>query len=266
LNFNASDSNTFWYGIPASLRSSGATVYVTQQSAVNSAVTRGEQLISQLKALQAIYGYTKFNLVGHSQGGLVARYVASVAPELVASVTTAGTPHQGSDVATAVNSTNSVTKTAIAAVVTALAKFVAWINGDSNLPQNAMAMLGSLTSSGAATFNASYPEGAPTTSCGSGSAKVNGIYYYSMGGTSSFTNALDYVDYALALTSAFFNGGANDGVVGRCSNHWGTVLKDNYAWNHLDLVNQSYGLRGLFSPDPKAFYRSQANRLQGLGL
>ncbi len=87
-----------------------------------------------------------------------------------------------------------------------------------------------------------------------------------MGGTSSFTNALDYVDYALALTSAFFNGSANDGVVGRCSNHWGTVLKDNYAWNHLDLVNQSYGLRGLFAPDPKAFYRTQANRLQGLGL
>jgi len=181
-------------------------------------------------------------------------------------VTTAGTPHQGSAVADAVNSTNSTTKTAIAAVTTALATFVAWINGDSSLPQNTMAMLGSLTSSGAATFNANSPAGAPTASCGSGSASVNGIYYYSMGGTSSFTNALDYVDYALALTSAFFGGGANDGVVGKCSTHWGTVLKDNYAWNHLDLVNQSYGLRGVLAPDPKAFYRTQANRLKGLGL
>jgi triacylglycerol lipase len=216
--------------------------------------------------LQATYGHTKFNLVGHSQGGLVTRYVASVAPELVASVTTAGTPHQGSDVASAINSTDSTLKTAVAAVVTALATFVSWINGDSSLPQNAIAMLGSLTASGATTFNTNYPEAAPSASCGSGSAQVNGIYYYSMGGTKSFTNALDYVDYALALTSAFFNGAANDGVVGRCSTHWGTVLKDNYAWNHLDLVNQSYGLRGLLTPDPKAFYRTQANRLQGLGL
>jgi triacylglycerol lipase len=44
------------------------------------------------------------------------------------------------------------------------------------------------------------------------------------------------------------------------------VLKDNYAWNHLDEVNQGFGLRGLFSQDPVAFYRSQANRLKAAGL
>mgnify|MGYP003302244223 CR=1 FL=1 len=41
----------------------------------------------------------KFNLMGHSQGGMTSRYVMSVRPDLVASVTTMATPHTGSPVA-----------------------------------------------------------------------------------------------------------------------------------------------------------------------
>jgi triacylglycerol lipase len=44
------------------------------------------------------------------------------------------------------------------------------------------------------------------------------------------------------------------------------VVRDDYPWNHLDEVNQAFGLRGLFSPDPVAMYRAQANRLKSLGL
>jgi triacylglycerol lipase len=30
---------------------------------------------------------------------------------------------------------------------------------------------------------------------------------------------------------------ANDGLVGKCSSHLGTVIRDNYFHNHLDEVN-----------------------------
>ena len=64
----------------------------------------------------------------------------------------------------------------------------------------------------------------------------------------------------------FFGCEQNDGLVGRCSSHLGTVLRDNYPWNHLDEVNQAFGLRQLFSPSPASVLRSQANRLKNAGL
>src|SRR3546814_16858781 len=59
-------------------------------------------MIAQLDDIRAIKGNNslKFNLIGHSQGGLDIRYVAAVRPDLVASLTTVGSPHKGSDLIT----------------------------------------------------------------------------------------------------------------------------------------------------------------------
>jgi triacylglycerol lipase len=92
------------------------------------------------------------------------------------------------------------------------------------------------------------------------------VRYYSAGGNAVLTNVFDLSDALLTLTSVSFKGASNDGLVGKCASHWGTVLRDDYAWNHLDEINQAFGLRGLFAPDPVAFYRSQANRLKSIGL
>jgi triacylglycerol lipase len=92
------------------------------------------------------------------------------------------------------------------------------------------------------------------------------VRYYSASGTSVLTNLLDLSDPLLGLTALYFGGESNDGLVSRCSSHWGTVLRDDYPWNHLDEVNQMFGLRGWFTPDPVAFYRTQANRLKIAGL
>ena len=124
----------------------------------------------------------------------------------------------------------------------------------------------SLSTEGSQDFNGRFPQAATTSSCGSGAAVVNNVLYYSVGGTSVATNVFDISDALLVASSVFFGSEQNDGLVSRCSSHWGTVLKDNCAWNHLDEVNQGFGLRGLFSQDPVAFYRSQANRLKSAGL
>jgi triacylglycerol lipase len=76
------------------------------------------------------------------------------------------------------------------------------------------------------------------------------------------TNAWDVSDAILAYTGDYFKGEANDGLVGRCSSHWGKVIKDNYTWNHLDEINQVLGTIGSGSPDPVAFYVQHANRLK----
>ena len=258
----------YFYGIPQDLRSGGATVYVANVSSSNFTEVRGEQLIDDLDALRAIYGHTRFNLIGHSHGGPTIRYVASVRPDLVASITSVGSPHRGSDVADGIATVappGSVQASLVAGLVNALSVFIEFLSGDDD-PQDALGALISLSSSGAAAFNAAHPQGMPSSSCGQGASVVNGIRYYSVGGTSVLTNIFDVSDGFLGASSLFFGFEANDGLVGRCSSHLGVVLRDNYPWNHLDEVNQILGLRGLFTPSPGSVYRSQANRLKNAGL
>ncbi|MEN9842667.1 MAG: hypothetical protein RLZZ612_496 [Pseudomonadota bacterium] len=257
----------YFYDIPRQLRADGATVFQTQQSATQSSEVRGEQLLAELRRLKAAYGHQKFNLIGHSHGGHTVRYVAAVAPELVASVTTVGSPTQGSPVADVIRDVLKGTHTTsiAASFVNSLTSVMSWFTGTPQLPQNALAAMESLTTAGSMRFTQKFPQGAPTTACGSGPGVVNGIRYYSIGGTSPLTNVLDPLDGAMVAGSAFI-AGESDGLVSRCSSRWGEVLRDNYPWNHMDEVNHSFGLRGLFTPDPVAFYRSHTNRLKNVGL
>lgn len=258
----------YFYGLPGELRSGGARVYIANVSSSNYSEVRGEQLIRYLDQLKATYGHTKFNLIGHSHGGPTIRYVASVRPDLVASITTIGSPHTGSAVADGLSTVappGSLLERTLAGFVNALSVFIEFLSNDAD-PQNALGALASLNSAGAATFNNRHPQGRPTSACGQGAAVVNGIRYYSMGGTSVLTNILDASDAMLGASSLFFGFEQNDGLVGRCSSHWGVVLRDDYGWNHLDEVNQILGLRGLFASSPASVYRAQANRLKSAGL
>lgn len=268
LGFESIGPIGYFYGVPQALRAGGATVFTPAVSALESSEARGEQLLSYLQQLRAAYGYTKFNLIGHSHGGPTARYVAAVAPDMVASVTTMGSPHLGTVVADVVESAAGATgsTTFVAALFDALGSAISYLAGTPGNPQNALGTMGSLTTSGAAKFNVLAPAGKPTSQCGSGAELVHGVRYFSASGVAAGTNVLDLSDPMLILTSTLFGWESNDGLVSRCSSHWGTVLRDDFAWNHLDEVNQAFGLRGWFSSDPVQFYRTQANRLKGLGL
>ena len=253
----------YFYGIPEALRDGGAQVYVTSVSAANSTEVRGEQLLTQVKQILAATGAAKVNLIGHSHGGPTARYVASVRPDLVASVSSVGGVNKGSAVADVlIGAVPGVTYT----VANAVSGFISFLSGSPNLPQNARAAAVSLSTAGTATFNAAHPEGVPTSACGEGAYQVNGVYYFSWSGAQPYTNVLDASDPVLALTSLAFNGAKNDGLVASCSSHLGKVIRDDYALNHLDEVNQLIGITNLFETSPVTLFRQQANRLQGLGL
>jgi triacylglycerol lipase len=150
---------------------------------------------------------------------------------------------------------------------TAGLQLISWLTGNKTTSDaNLLIALNALSAPGAAAFNAKFPAGAPTSTCGQGpnSAKVagNSILFYSFSGTSLKTNTSDISDALLAYTGDYFKGEANDGLVSQCSSHWGKVIKDNYPWNHLDEINQVLGGIGKGAPEPAAFYKQQANRLK----
>lgn len=259
----------YFYQIPSGLSKDGAKVFEVNVSALNDNVARGEQLLAQVQQILATTGAKKVNLIGHSQGGQTSRYVAAVRPDLVASVTSVNTPHKGSAVADAVLGiapNGSFTQAVLASIANGLGDLIELLAGADGLPQDSAAALNALSSVGAGQFNAAYPQGIPTSSCGSGASVVNNVRYYSWSGTGVLTNVLDVSDAGLGLTSLAFLGSANDGLVGQCSSHLGQVIADNFFQNHIDAVNNILGLVSLFTTNPVELYRQQANRLKNAGL
>lgn len=259
----------YFYKIPRALERGGAEVYLVQVSAANSSEMRGEQLLTQVEQILALSGAEKVNLFGHSHGGPTTRYVASVRPDLVASVTTIAGVNWGSRVADIVRGTvpeGSISESVTAAAANALGALIGFFSGDGSLPQASLASLSSLTTEGALAFNQQYPEGMPDTYCGQGDMLAdNGVYYFSWSGAKTYTNFFDPLDAPLGVLGLVF-GEPNDGLVSSCSSHLGYVIKDNYRMNHADEINQTFGIHHIFETDPVTVFRQQANRLKNLGL
>lgn len=268
LGWNSIGPYEYWFGIPGALRRDGAQVYVAQVSAANSTEVRGEQLLTYVKQVMAATGAKKVNLIGHSHGAPTARYVASVAPTLVASVTSVGGTNKGvvtADIMRGAAAPGSYSEALLVSIVDGLAKTIAFLSGDRNAQMPAAA-LDSMTTQGAAKFNAAHPQGVPLTACGEGDYQVNGVYYFSWSGSRSLTNVIDPVDGPLKLASLAFHGEKNDGLVGSCSSRLGRVIRDDYGMNHFDEINQVAGLVNLFETNPLTVYRQHANRLREMGL
>ncbi len=264
-NFMGAD---YFYHIPSILKADGSTVFVSTVSAANSTEVRGEQLLNQLLNFKAISGAAKFNLIGHSHGSPTARYVASVRPSLVASVTSVDGVNKGSRVADVVRHVapaGSVSAAVASTVADAFVKMLSYATGSSNLSQNTLSALDSLTTAGSTKFNNKHPAGVPS-GCGEGAAVVNGIRYYSWGGDRALTNVVDPLDAGIKLMSLAFGGDANDGLVSTCSQRLGHVIRVDYNMNHLDAVNQILGLTNILETNPKTLYRNHANRLKTAGL
>jgi triacylglycerol lipase len=259
----------YFYGIPAALRSGGATVFTPQVSAANSTEVRGEQLLTEVKRILAVTGKAKVNLIGHSHGGPTIRYVASVRPDLVASVTSIAGVNKGSkvaDIMLGLVPDGSLSNSVVRSIADGLGKLLSFLSGSPHLPQNSIAAARSLSTAGAAKFNAAHPAGLPTTACGEGAYSARGVSYFSWSGGKSYTNVFDILDPAMALTSLAFGGAKNDGLVASCSSRLGRVIRDDYAMNHADEVNQTVGIVNLFETNPVTVFRQHANRLSNMGL
>jgi triacylglycerol lipase len=261
----------YWYGIEDYIEDKGGTVYVTEVSPANSSAVRGEELIEQLDEIRAIRGDAglKFNLIGHSQGGLDIRYVAGVRPDLVASLTTVGSPHAGVDLVDQFGGGLEGMEGLIDFLGGAVGLLWGLLGNDN--PTDMLAALETFSPSAMAAFNNDpvFGKGMPASYCGEGEAvsstPAGPRRNYSWTGDDPMTNILDPLDPLFGIASLLYQE-PNDGLVGVCGSHFGDVLRDNYRMNHLDEVNQMLGLTALFETDPKSVFRTHANRLKNAGL
>ncbi|POF44386.1 alpha/beta hydrolase [Pseudomonas laurylsulfativorans] len=265
-----------FHDIRQALRNAGARVFVPHLSGTHGNEVRGEQLLKQIERVLEGTGARKVNLIGHSQGALTSRYAAAIAPHHVASVTSVSGPNHGSELADFLRKAltpGCLPEEVAETVVTLFADFLAALSDNQYQPKNAIAALNALTTEGVGAFNDKYPQGLPTTWGGKGRERVNGVRYYSWSGVLQSNvleegfNALNPLHaFCRALSSYFVTEGEqNDGVVGRFSSHLGTVIRSDYALDHLDSIGQPTGqLRT--GVDPIELYVQHAERLRDTGL
>lgn len=261
----------YWYQIPKELSRSGAKVYVTQVQAAGGTEIRGEQLARQIENIMAATGAKKVNIMGHSHGGPTARYVASVYPQYVASVTSIAGVNWGTPVADLIYNAQEgdptgIVEGTITTLGNALGSLIDLLSNKGGYSQDIQSALYDLTTEATLAFNANYPEGMPTSYCGKGTELAsNGVRYFSWSGAATVTTLIDPSDLLVGVTGLAFNE-KSDGLVSSCSSHLGTIIRDDYYMNHLDEINQMIGLVSLLSTDPVTVFRTQANRLKGKKL
>jgi triacylglycerol lipase len=249
--FAGVDFATYFYGVKDHLAQNGEPlVFTPAVDPFNDSTFRGAQLVLRIEEILAQTGHAKVNLIGHSQGGLDARVVAHDRPDLVASVTTFATPHQGTPIADIV----------LGLVQNPDAKsFVDWLVNIAAAPlydqagkETALSKPMHLFSEqGIAEFNAKYVDRA-------------GVLYFSLTGRSDwelggaacqsadappfvtqYQQELDPIDPALSLTETLLDGGLtdpypNDGLVRAEDAKWGTFLGCVPA-DHLDQIGHLFG-------------------------
>ena len=276
LAFDSIFGIEYFYGVADNLRRYGATVYESDVSEFQTNETRGEELLAQIEEYLAVTGHKKVNLVAHSQGSPTARYVAAMRPDLVASVTSVHGMNRGTQIADffkQVAPEGSTTLALLEALSQAMGFLWTTLSGGPNpTGQSAAAIIQGADPVDYERFNKRYPQGMPTSACGtSGAAQVNGVRYWSWGGTGGLffyqTNPLDLLDTAMyGITPLMFSKGVkHDGVVPLCGQYLGTPIRHNYAQNHTDAQNQLFGLTGV-TVNPVTLFRDHANRLKKAGL
>lgn len=274
----------YFNGIPQELTKNGANVYVTKTASVNDTEVRGEQLLQQVKTIIAITGSPKVNLIGHSHGGIDIRYVAGVAPSLISSVTAVSSPEQGSKMAdwtikmiTEGSAQDGLPEGEFNTGAKMAITFFNMLGGvmdiGSGIPlnqmqkQDAWAAVNALSTDYAVKFNQKFPAAMPTSYCGyPKDTVVNNVRYYSFSGAQPVTRLIDPMDTMLALTGLSFGQEDNDGLVSPCSSRLGQVVRDDYKMNHMDSVNQAFGIVSLLDTNPLTVYRNHVNRLKGQAL
>lgn len=248
----------YWWQVQDALAADGETqVLVGDVDPFNDSTTRGHQLEAEIEQYLAQTGYAKVNIIAHSQGGLDARVVAAERPDIVASVVTLSTPHEGSPVADLALGLldNPFGRQLVPALADLLGPAV-YDRYDTN--SDIFAALYQFSGQGIAEFNAAYPE-------------TPGVPFFSIAGRSDLTGAgvadceaanppafitrwsheRDPIDPLLALFEDYLDGNPlgtwpsfipNDGLVRAADARWGTFLGCLPA-DHLDEIGQLLGDR-----------------------
>ena len=250
----------YWFQLDDHLSSRGFNLQIREVESFQATNVRAEQWIAHLEAMVAAGVGRRFNLIGHSQGGIDARLVAAskAMTGRIQSVVTVSSPHRGSPAAQAATGTFDLFP--ISGVVldglTGLLGGLIGLTGD-----DLVAQIGDFTPEAMEAFNASYPN-------------LEGVYYASYAGLScgaldlvcQWSNKGEIVDPLFAISHTFVTlaAGDNDGLVPVHSATWGD-FQGTIPADHMDAVGQIADFINL-SFNHKAFYLDELRRLATLGL
>lgn len=249
--FAGVDALPYFFNVPERLAEDGEDlVFTPAVDPFNSSDFRADQLAAIVDEIVQETGHEKVILIGHSQGGLDARAVASLRPDLVAAVVTVATPHQGSGVADiALGLTENP---AAAKVIDDLVKLVAGPLYDAVGEETSIAKaLHLFTAPGIEEFNQKYPDQQDVFY-----ASITGRTDWSLGGQACAADVdLPWVtelkgdkDPCDALFVAFE--GILDGKFGEDIPNDGLVQVESAKWgefwgclpaDHMDEVGQLMG-------------------------
>ena len=250
----------YWFQLDEIVLPPGFNVQIRVVEAFQGTELRSEQWRDHLLDMIDQGVGRRFNLIGHSQGGLDARRVTTM-PALadrVASVVTVASPHQGTPAASALDGTFDAFPIG-AEIADALAGTLGGLLGLTG--DDLVAQIADFTPEAMVAFNAANPD-------------VPGVYYASWAGHSC--GALDLlcqldqngeiVDPLFSIPHGFLllAAGDNDGLVPVESAKWGDY-QGTVPADHMDEVGQ---IADLFNPafDHKAFYLGEIRRLAALGF
>lgn len=242
----------YWGDIPDVLKAHGAATFTAKQAAFTSHFDNATELKYRIYEVLEKTKKEKVNIIGHSKGGIEARYMISNLEmgEHVASLTTLGTPHYGSPIADIIVGKIPVGQFMIARLTNIFARF----NGDKN-PDSFRAAVG-LTAEGMEQFNREvldHPQ----------------VYYQSYAGHLNRTHS-NFMQKALARIIYQF-AGKNDGMVPIESAKWGEfkgiITDDNgISVSHTDMVGVSRFFGGSSKFDHKAFLVEVVHDLKTMGF
>jgi triacylglycerol lipase len=248
---------TYWGGMDDYLRSQGAKVLTPGSTAMSSISGRASQTAPQIINFMNSNGASKVHLLGHSQGGLVVRYLANsgLTPSLsgkISTVSTVNAVHKGTPAA---DIGLAVIPNWLEPSVGAIVNFFGGLIYSDN-EQDIIAMANSLTTTTLASFNQYVTNN-------------QNVKYFSYGSKMSMIDIIQHplmsIAYPITWTGGVFNGqgGANDGVVPLTAQKWGTWKGGpDYGLlvtgvDHLQATNFEWG--GEFWYDVEGYYLSMAS-------
>jgi triacylglycerol lipase len=181
--FAGIDFIDYFYKVKGHLAAHGErAVFTPAVDPFNDSDYRGKQLLAHVERIVRETGAARVNIIGHSQGGLDARYVAHERPDLVASVVTFATPHDGSELSDI--ALGLVDSPVIGSVIDAFTRVLGgplWdeIGNETSLARSVR----QLSRPAMHDFNARYPD-------------VPGIPYWSIAGRTALSLGGDLCDVA----------------------------------------------------------------------
>ncbi len=270
------DAVTYFFGVRNDLAEIGEFVYTPAVDPFNDSEVRGAELLDHIERVIEETGAARVNIIAHSQGGLDARFAASLRPDLIESITTIATPHRGSrvaDIALGIADIGPLPDVLDAVTRIFGGPFYDALGNETSIAQAAR----QLSTPGATAFDAAYPPdpriawysiaGRTGLHRGGAACRVDDAPAF----IERWSDAVDPVDPLFALMEPILAGDLfdrtpNDGLVTVPSARFGRFLGCIPA-DHLDEMGQLLGdLPGLINPfRHRVFYRDLVGWLRSQG-